>query len=97
MCGKKGENVQHIISGCEKLAKRESKRRQDNVAKKVHWDICKKSRLEQLKVVWTRSESNSREWSDQSAKGHKYPEWQSNRGKATWPNSYWQERTKGDN
>ena len=46
MCGKKGESVQHTTSGCEKLAQKELKRRHDNVAKKVHWDICKKNRLE---------------------------------------------------
>ena len=28
MCGKKGEGVQHITSGCEKLAQKEYKRRQ---------------------------------------------------------------------
>ena len=31
---------------CEKLAQKDYKRRQNNVAKKVHWDICKKKRLE---------------------------------------------------
>ena len=46
LCGKKGESVQHITSGCEKLAQKEYKRRHNNVAKKVHWDICKKIRLE---------------------------------------------------
>ena len=46
LCGKKGESVQHITSGCEKLAQKEYKRRHDNVAKKVHWDIYKKNRLE---------------------------------------------------
>ena len=46
MCLKKGENVQHIRSGCKKLAQKEYKRRHDNVVKKVHWDICKKNRLE---------------------------------------------------
>ena len=45
-CGKKGKSLQHIKSGCEKLAQKEYKRRHDNVAKKVHWDICKKNRLE---------------------------------------------------
>ena len=45
MCGKKGESVQHIRSGCETLAQKEHKRRHDNVAKKVHWNICKKNRL----------------------------------------------------
>ena len=46
MCGKKGESMQHIKSRCEKLAQKEYKRRNNNVAKKVHWDICKKNRLE---------------------------------------------------
>ena len=46
LCGKKGESVQHITSGCEKLAQKEYKRRHDNVAKKVHWDISKKNGLE---------------------------------------------------
>ena len=46
LCGKKGESVKHLTSGCEKLAQNEYKRRHDNVAKKVHWDICKKNGLE---------------------------------------------------
>ena len=36
LCGKKGESVQHLISGCEKLAQKEYKRRHDTVAKKIH-------------------------------------------------------------
>ena len=46
LCGKKGQSVQHITSACEKLAQKEYKRRHGNVAKKVHWDICKKNGLE---------------------------------------------------
>ena len=45
LCGRKGESVQHITSGCEKFAQKEYKRRHDNVAKKVHWDVCKKNGL----------------------------------------------------
>ena len=44
--GKKGESVQHLLSGCEKLAQEEYKRRHDYVAKKVHWDLSKKNGLE---------------------------------------------------
>ena len=44
--GKKGENMQHITSGCEKLVQKLYERRHDNVAKKVHWHICKENRLE---------------------------------------------------
>ena len=46
LCGKKGEGVQHITNGCEKFTQKEHKRRHDNVAKKVHWDICKNNGLE---------------------------------------------------
>ena len=46
MCGKRGETVLHIVSECEKLAQKEYKRRYDNVARKVHWELCKKNALE---------------------------------------------------
>ena len=42
MCGKCGESVQHIVSGCDKLAQKDYKRRYNNVAKKFHWDLCKR-------------------------------------------------------
>ena len=38
--------MQHSVSGCKKLAQEEYKRRHDNVAKKVHWDLFKKDGLE---------------------------------------------------
>ena len=50
LCGKKDESVQHITSGCEKLAQKEEEkttRQCYNVAKKVYSDICKKNGLEQ--------------------------------------------------
>ena len=46
LCGKKGRSVQHITRGCEKSAQNEYKKQHDNVAKKVHWNICKKNVLE---------------------------------------------------
>ena len=48
LCGKKVESVQHITRGCEKLAQKEYKRQHNNVAKKVHGDICKKNGLDDL-------------------------------------------------
>ena len=50
LCGKKGESVQHITSGCEKLSQSKYKRRHDNVGKKVHWNICKKNGLEHSEI-----------------------------------------------
>ena len=48
LSGKKGESGQHLVSGCEKLAQKEYKRRHDNVAKKVHWNLCKENGLEHM-------------------------------------------------
>ena len=48
LCAKKCESVQHLVCGCEKLFQKEYKRRHDNVAKKVHWDFCKKYGLEHM-------------------------------------------------
>ena len=46
LCGERGESVQHLVSGCQKLAQKEYKRRHGNIAKKVHWDLCEKNGLE---------------------------------------------------
>ena len=49
LCGKKNQSAQHLVSGCEKLAKRKYTRWHSNVAKKVYWDFCKKNGLEHTK------------------------------------------------
>ena len=46
LCWKKGKSVQHITSGYGQLAQKEYKIRHDNIAKKVHYDICKINGLE---------------------------------------------------
>ena len=33
------ETVGHIVSGCSKLAQKEYKKRHDNVARAIHWDL----------------------------------------------------------
>ena len=45
VCRKKGEIINHIICECSNLAQKEYKRRHDNVARVVHWEICKKCNL----------------------------------------------------
>ena len=47
MCKQKNETISHIVSGCPKLAQKEYKKRHDNVARAVHWDLSKKNRFEQ--------------------------------------------------
>ena len=41
MCGLKEETVSHIICECSKLAQIEYKRRHDNVARIIHWELSK--------------------------------------------------------
>ena len=50
LCGKKGESVQHLVSGCKKLAQGDYKRQLENTAKKINWDLCKKDGLEPTKM-----------------------------------------------
>ena len=38
--------MSHLTSECCKLAQREYKRRHDNVARYVHWQLCGKAELE---------------------------------------------------
>ena len=38
--------MQHLISECKNLTQKEYKRRHDNVAKSIHWELCKKHALE---------------------------------------------------
>ena len=42
MCRKVDESIDHIVSGCSKLAQKEYKRRHDNLGKIVHWKLAKK-------------------------------------------------------
>ena len=58
MCGNKGETVQHIICECEKLAQKEYKRRHDNVARRLHWDLCEENGLK-CNLKWCEHEPDS--------------------------------------
>ena len=46
MCRQNNETISHIVSGCPKLAQMEYKKRYDNVARVVHWDLSEKYRFE---------------------------------------------------
>ena len=54
MCGQKGETVWHITSECEKLAQGEYKRRHDNVARIIHWELCAKYGIDRAKNWYER-------------------------------------------
>ena len=46
MCRKVDESIDHIVSGCSKLAQKEYKRRHDNLGKIVHWKLARKYNFE---------------------------------------------------
>ena len=43
LCGDSTETVQHIVSGCRKLAQRECRKRHDKVALRLQWELCRLS------------------------------------------------------
>ena len=42
LSGNRDETINHIISECSKLARKEYKARHDWVGKVIHWEMCKK-------------------------------------------------------
>ena len=46
LCGDRDETINHIISECSKLAQKEYKTRHDWVGKVIHWEMCKKFKLD---------------------------------------------------
>ena len=46
VCRKVYESIDHIVSGCSKLAQREYKRRDHNLGKIVHWKLARKCNFE---------------------------------------------------
>ena len=46
VCKKVNECIDHIVSGCSKLAQKQYKRRHDNLGKIVHWKLPRKSNFE---------------------------------------------------
>ena len=51
MCDKKSETISQVASEFEKLAQKEHKRRQDNVARIVHWKLCGKYNLKRSEII----------------------------------------------
>ena len=46
VCRKVDESIDHIVSGCCKLAQKEYKRRHDNLGKIVHWKLARNCNFE---------------------------------------------------
>ena len=45
MCRKADESIDHIVSGCSKLAQKDYKRMHDNLGKIVYWKLARKCNL----------------------------------------------------
>ena len=52
MCRKADESIDHVVSGCNKLAQKEYKRRHDNLGKIVHWKLESVLENEYYKILW---------------------------------------------
>ena len=46
VCRKVDESIDHIVSGCSKLAQKENKRRHDDLGKIIHWKLARKCNFE---------------------------------------------------
>ena len=46
MCRKVDESIDHIVSGCSKLAQKEYKKKHDSLGKIVHWKLARKFNFE---------------------------------------------------
>ena len=46
LCGDRDETINHILSECDKLAKKEYKSRHDWVGKVIHWEMYKKLKFD---------------------------------------------------
>ena len=46
LCKKADESIDHVVSGCSKLAQKDYKRRHDNLGKIVQWKLARKCNFE---------------------------------------------------
>ena len=64
VCGEKGESVSHVVSECKMLAQKEYKRRHDNVARIIHWELCGKYKLDRAEKWYEHKPEGAVESSD---------------------------------
>ena len=46
VCRKVDESIDHIVSGCSKIAQKEYKRRHDDLGKIVYWKLARQCNFE---------------------------------------------------
>src|SRR6476659_11439629 len=52
LCGQHEETVSHLVAGCPILVNAKYKERHNEVAKIVHWSLCKKYNIETIQQWW---------------------------------------------
>ena len=52
LCGDRDETINHIISECRKLARKEYKTRHDWVGKVIHWEMCMKFKFDHTNKLY---------------------------------------------
>ena len=52
LCCDRDETINHIKSRCSKLAQKEYKTRHDWVGKGIHWEMCKKLKLDHTNKLY---------------------------------------------
>ena len=52
MCGQHEETMAHLVAGCKVLANGHYKERHNEVAKIVHWSLCRKYNVETVEQWW---------------------------------------------
>ena len=51
MCGRVNKTINHLLSEYSKMAQKEYKRRHDWIAKRIHWEVYRKCKI-QVKKKW---------------------------------------------
>ena len=70
LCGVRDETINHIISGCSKLAQKWYKASHDWVGKVIHWEMCKKSKFDHANKRYISQPSTCpRKWHTQTPMG----------------------------
>ena len=63
VCRKVDESIDQVVDVCSKVARKEYKRRHDNLGKIVHWKLARKCNFE-AGDKWYEHESESVQYSD---------------------------------
>ena len=85
LCGDRNETINHIISKCSKLVRKEYNARHDWVGKLIHWEICKKNRFDHANKWYMDNPAPVLKWLTRTPMGFWYTNGSPNLGQKTRP------------